>query len=262
MSQRSEKLHRKVDRLENQVAFVANSFEEHLARVEYEFAFQENVRNKAHRDRQYRRELESEYAAKHWQTVAYAAIIAAILVLIVAIAAVRAKAAEPQAPVDELKISASETITHSEDDAKNTPVFVTSLEQIMDSYEIVEDFENEKIEAALLERATEIQNCTVTHYCICKECCGKDPDHPAYGITASGLRASPYVSIAVDPDVIPLGSDVLVDYGDGELHYYRAEDTGSAVKGDHIDVCVSSHEEAQQLGITTATVYYAAPEEV
>ena len=80
------------------------------------------------------------------------------------------------------------------------------------------------------------------------------PDHPAYGITASGRRATPYVSVAVDPSVIQLGADVLVDYGDGEIYYYRADDTGP--KGNHIDLCVSSHEEALRLGVQTATVYW------
>ena len=116
--------------------------------------------------------------------------------------------------------------------------------------------ENELIEQALLGRATRIDGVTVTHYCICEKCCGKTPDDPAYGITASGLRATPGVTVAVDPSVIPLGSDVLVDYGDGEIHYYRADDTGSAVKGNHIDLCVSSHEEGVQLGVRTAIVYW------
>jgi 3D domain protein len=62
--------------------------------------------------------------------------------------------------------------------------------------------------------------------------------------------------VAVDPSIIPLGSDVLVDYGDGELHYYRADDTGSAVKGAHIDLCMESHEAAIQAGIRTATIYF------
>lgn len=100
-----------------------------------------------------------------------------------------------------------------------------------------------------------IENATVTHYCICEKCCGKSPDHPAYGITASGRAAEPYVSIAVDPAMIPLGSIVYVDYGDGELHEYRADDTGSGVAGAHIDLCVASHEEALQLGVRTAKVY-------
>ena len=102
---------------------------------------------------------------------------------------------------------------------------------------------------------------TVTHYCICQQCCGKAPDHPAYGITASGRRATPYVSVAVDPSLIPLGADVLVDYGDGEIHYYRADDTGSGVGSRHIDLCVGSHAEALQMGHRTATVYWVAREE-
>lgn len=121
--------------------------------------------------------------------------------------------------------------------------------------EVPETNENELIEQALLQNAVKIENVTMTHYCICKKCCGKSPDDPGYGITASGRKATPYVSVAVDPDVIPLGSDVLVDYGDGDIKYYRADDTGGAVKGDHIDLCVGSHQEALQLGIRTATVW-------
>lgn len=112
--------------------------------------------------------------------------------------------------------------------------------------------ENDLIEAALLEKAQIIEDCTVTHYDCCVACCGKTD-----GITASGVQATPGVTVAVDPDVIPLGSDVLVDYGDGEIHYYRADDIGGAVKGNHIDLCVNSHEEALMLGRRTATVYWA-----
>lgn len=123
-----------------------------------------------------------------------------------------------------------------------------------------EEPENELIEAALLASFHRLDNVTVTHYCICQQCCGKAPDHPAYGITASGRRATPYVSVAVDPSVIPLGADVLVDYGDGEIHYYRADDTGSGVDGRHIDLCVGSHAEALRMGVKTATVYWVAQE--
>ena len=124
-----------------------------------------------------------------------------------------------------------------------------------DIYSVAEDFENERIEAALLARAHVIEGVTVTHYDCCVQCCGKDD-----GITASGVRAAPGVTVAVDPSVIPLGSDVLVDYGDGEIHYYRADDTGGAVKGNHLDLCVATHEEALQLGRRTATVYWVAAE--
>ena len=118
-----------------------------------------------------------------------------------------------------------------------------------------EDYENEKIEAALLARAVRIDDLTVTHYDCCEACCGK-----ADGITATGVRATPSVTVAVDPDVIPLGSDVLVDYGDGEIHYMRADDVGGDIKGHHIDICVKSHETAIKEGIKTATVYWISSE--
>lgn len=117
--------------------------------------------------------------------------------------------------------------------------------------EPVEEPENELIEAALLASAHRLDDVTVTHYDCCVECCGKTD-----GITASGVRATPGVTVAVDPDVIPLGADVLVDYGDGMLHYYRADDTGSGVVGNHIDLCVADHQTAVQLGRRTATVWW------
>lgn len=117
--------------------------------------------------------------------------------------------------------------------------------------EVQEDYENYYIEQALLAKAHKIENCTVTHYDCCVLCCGKTD-----GITASGVKAAPSVTVAVDPNVIPLGADVLVNYGDGEIHYYRADDVGAAIKGNRIDLCVESHEEAIHLGVRTATVYW------
>ncbi len=96
-----------------------------------------------------------------------------------------------------------------------------------------------------------IGECVITYYDACILCCGK-----VDGITASGTKAVPYETCAVDPSVIPLGSVVLVDFGDGVLRRYRAEDTGSAVEGNHIDVCVSSHEEALELGVRRAEVWW------
>lgn len=121
--------------------------------------------------------------------------------------------------------------------------------------EFHEDFENEKIEQALLAKATRLDNVVVTHYCseLRPHICGTGD-----GITASGRQVTPYVSVAVDPTEIPLGADVLVDYGDGEIHYYRADDTGAWINGNHIDLAVETHDEALQMGIKTATVYWVA----
>lgn len=101
-----------------------------------------------------------------------------------------------------------------------------------------------------------LDNILLTHYCICEKCCGKTPDHPAYGITHSGRTAEPYISVAVDPDVIPLGSTVWLAYGDGRIVECRADDTGGAINGARIDLCVSSHSEALELGIDYITVYW------
>ena len=90
----------------------------------------------------------------------------------------------------------------------------------------------------------------VTHYAPCVECCGKSD-----GISASGRPVKPYYSVAVDPTVIPLGTIFFLDYGDGVWHEVRADDTGSAVKGNVIDLCVSDYETAVQMGVRSATVY-------
>ena len=115
-----------------------------------------------------------------------------------------------------------------------------------------EDAENEQIEAALLARSYTIENCTITFYCAEQypHICGTGD-----GIAYDGTPVLPWATCAVDPDVIPLGSTILVDLGDGEgLRYFRANDTG--VKGDHIDICVPTHAEALSLGIQTSTVYW------
>lgn len=73
------------------------------------------------------------------------------------------------------------------------------------------------------------------------------------GVTATGvdLDANPDEKvIAVDPNVIPLGSEVYVEgYG-----YATAEDTGGDTKGDRIDLFVPSEDEAFDYGRQSADV--------
>lgn len=151
-----------------------------------------------------------------------------------------------------VKADAAPAEEPKEDDGRIHGDDVPAMERCyMTDEEILEDYENYYIEQELLAKAHKIENCTVTHYDCCVLCCGKTD-----GITASGVKATPGVTVAVDPNVIPLGSDVLVDYGDGIINYYRADDTGSAIKGNKLDLCVSSHQEAINLGVRTATVYW------
>ena len=115
-----------------------------------------------------------------------------------------------------------------------------------------EDAENEQIEAALLSRSSVIENCTITFYCAEQypHICGTGD-----GIAYDGTPVLPWATCAVDPSIIPLGSTVMVDLGDGYgLRTLVANDTG--VKGNHIDICIPTHAEALRLGIQTSTVYW------
>ena len=96
-----------------------------------------------------------------------------------------------------------------------------------------------------------IGNFKITHYCICKKCCGKSPSHPYYGITATETVATPGRTIAVDPRKIPYGTKVIIDG-----HTYIAEDCGGAIKGNRIDICVASHGEALQKGVKNNVPVY------
>lgn len=178
-----------------------------------------------------------------------AALLAVLLGLVAACCIVYVSAQEPEAPQDGPTVQAIPTDGSLPGD--DVPAFV----RCSMTKEEVEQAENEMIEAALLARATRLDDVLVTHYDCCMECCGKTD-----GITAIGLRATPGVTVAVDPDIIPLGADVLVDYGDGEIHYYRADDVGGAIKGNRIDLCVESHEKADELGRRQATVWWVMPE--
>ena len=88
----------------------------------------------------------------------------------------------------------------------------------------------------------------LTHYC-CekrKHICGT-----GNGITATGTEVTAGRSIAVDPKVIPYGSQVYIEgYG-----FRIAEDCGGAVKKQHIDIAVSTHDEALQIGVKRGGVW-------
>lgn len=89
-----------------------------------------------------------------------------------------------------------------------------------------------------VEKQGLIDRFTITYYCACSQCCG-----PNGGITYSGTIPKEDRTIAVDPDVIPLGSRVMIN---GQL--YVAEDIGGAIDGNRIDIFVASHSEALRLG--------------
>ena len=80
---------------------------------------------------------------------------------------------------------------------------------------------------------------TATAYDLSVASCGKSRNHPEYGITASGIRAKTNRTVAVDPKVIPLGTYLYIEFPEeysDRNGIYVAEDTGSAIKGNKIDI--------------------------
>ncbi len=101
-----------------------------------------------------------------------------------------------------------------------------------------------------------INNVTLTAYSAGAASTGKSTEHPQYGLTSTGTRVTEGRTIAVDPKVVPLGWWVYID----GLGFRRAEDTGSAVKGNIIDVYFDSNDYANRFGLKRGyTVYVIGP---
>lgn len=230
MSQKNEKLRRQVERLNARVVSVEQRFDAWAA-AESAVHNQAALDAATERNAERRRAREAERAVVAWRRMTYAVLVASIIVLVAAILVVNAEA---------------------DAEVIDPPVVVTAAETFVETIEEPEEPENERIEVALLARAHVIEDCTVTFYCNEKypHICGTGD-----GIAYDGTPVLAWATCAVDPDVIPLGSTVMVDLGDGDgLRTLAANDTG--VKGNHLDICVGSHREALDLGVKTASVYW------
>ena len=75
------------------------------------------------------------------------------------------------------------------------------------------------------------------------ESCGKMPSHPAYGITANGNKVRKGI-IAADTNVLPFGTKVYIE----DLGIFVVDDTGSAIKGNRIDIYMDNLDEAVKFG--------------
>lgn len=88
-----------------------------------------------------------------------------------------------------------------------------------------------------------------------------DGGHTASGFNLTGHSWESAMVIATDPSVIPLGSQVYVEFDGDWAPYsgvYTASDTGGAINGNIIDVFVGHGEEslAMQFGRRNVRVYY------
>lgn len=78
-----------------------------------------------------------------------------------------------------------------------------------------------------------------------------------YGTGVGNCPLIPYKTIAVDPDVVPFGSKVFIKetlgmkLPDGSIHdgNWMAEDTGSAIVGNRVDIFVGSDRKGKYLNL-------------
>ncbi|MGM0836239.1 MAG: 3D domain-containing protein [Bacillota bacterium] len=125
-----------------------------------------------------------------------------------------------------------------------TPTLVSS-EEAVESSRRLEDMDWSGYEK---------QTVSATGYTAGIESTGKNPDHPGYGITYSGLkvRRDLYSTIAADISVFPIGTILFIpEYGYGVV-----ADTGSAIKGKKIDLYYETVEDVfSEWGKRTLDVY-------
>jgi uncharacterized protein YabE (DUF348 family)/3D (Asp-Asp-Asp) domain-containing protein len=101
-----------------------------------------------------------------------------------------------------------------------------------------------------------LKNVKLTAYSAGADSTGKSEGTPGYGKTYTGTTVTEGRTIAVDPKVIPLGWWVYIE----GVGFRRAEDIGSGVKGQMIDVYFEDHGYANKFGTKQGyTVYVVGP---
>lgn len=113
--------------------------------------------------------------------------------------------------------------------------------------EIISEVVSEPINEPIVELVS-LGEFTLTAYCV--ENYHHICNNGDATVTATGTTPTEGRTIAVDPSVIPYGTEVVING-----NTYIAEDTGGAIKGNRIDICFASHDEALQFGKQTAEVF-------
>lgn len=98
--------------------------------------------------------------------------------------------------------------------------------------------------AVVAQARAEWVQVTLTHYCPCKRCCGRQ----AKGVTASGLPFRPGI-LASDPS-LPFGTRVYLDGS-----WTEVLDRGSDIRGNRMDLAVSTHRKALREGVREVRVW-------
>lgn len=95
------------------------------------------------------------------------------------------------------------------------------------------------------EKKKKAKKYKITAYCPCEECSEEYKNN-----TSTGVKAKEGRTVAVDPSVIPYGTNLHIK-GVGD---FIAEDCGGDVKGKHIDIYFESHQKTVEFGVKFKSV--------
>ena len=114
-----------------------------------------------------------------------------------------------------------------------------------------------EVETEMQPKLVSMGTFRVTAYCSCHLCCGEFAENrpvDEYGnpivYGASGEELVADYSIATDVGLIPYGETILIN--DQE---YVAHDCGGAIKGNRIDIYMSTHEMALEWGVQNIEIF-------
>lgn len=196
-------------------------------------------------------------------------ILAILLIVIFVVFSMTIKSESSDIPQTELAwciSSTSETETLEETETTTTMV-TTTTEPVEETSTKKQDTttttkkittETTLTEITTAARTGYIGRFKITVYCACFKCCGKyalnrpvDENGNVIVKGRAGRVLIPHYSIATDPKVIPLGTEITIN---GKT--YRADDTGGAVKGNVIDIYAgTNHEEAERVASAMSSQY-------
>lgn len=96
----------------------------------------------------------------------------------------------------------------------------------------------------------------VTAYNLSYQSCQKHPDHPEYGITASGKRVQEWHTIAAGPE-LKFGTKVYIPYFKDKPNggVFVVEDRGGAIKNGCLDVYMEDYNECMEFGVRLLEAY-------
>lgn len=98
-------------------------------------------------------------------------------------------------------------------------------------------------EKVIATKIKEVEKKVHWYYFVASGYSADDPVQGTDNVTATGKEVRAGI-IAVDPDVIPLGTRIEIK----DMGFFTAEDTGGKIKGNRIDIYFDSKKEAKEFG--------------